>query len=183
MKSLRKTKLLFLGALVLTVALCGVYAFFFVTMKNKTAATADLSAQNEALAGKELRLTTVLDAVKQESANIDRLSTYFIKESEVVAFTKKIERLGTDSGTALSLEALDPGVGASGAPVLNFRIIATGTFSDVMRLIGLLENFPAKFEWKNVDLSLNDGITSTKIPKTVQWKVSASLSALNFLRE
>lgn len=183
MKSFSKTTLILISAILLTVALGGAYTFFFIAMKNKTEATAALSAQNETLAGKESRVTSALAAVKGDSANIDKLGSYFIKESEVVAFTQKIELLGPESGTAISLEALDPGVGINTAPVLNFRLTATGEFKDVIRLMKLLENFPAKFEWKNVNLSRNDGPVDPKVPKAPQWKISASLSALNFLKE
>lgn len=183
MKSFSKTTLLLVSAVVLTAVLGGAYTFFFIAMKNKTEATAALSEQNETLAGKESRITSALAAVKGDSANIDKLGSYFIKESEVVAFTKKLELLGVDSSTILSLEALDPGVGANGAPVLNFRLTATGEFKDVIRLMEFLENFPAKFEWKNVNLSRNDGAVDPKLPKAVQWKISASLSALNFVKE
>ncbi len=183
MKSFSKTTLILISAVVLTAALCGAYAFFFIAMKNKTEATAALSEQNETLAGNESRIMSALIAIKSEGANIDKLGTYFIKESEVVAFTKKLELLGVESGTDLSLEALDPGLGANGASVLNFRLTATGEFKDVIRLMEFLENFPAKFEWKNVDLSRNDGAVDPKAPKAVQWKISASLSALNFIKE
>ena len=183
MKSFSKTTTLLLFAIALTVASSGAYTFFFVAMKNKTAATAELSAKNEALAGKESRVASSLGAIKGEILNIEKLSTYFIKESEIVAFTKKIELLGPQSGTTLSLEALDPGTGVGGAPVLNFRIVATGTFQNTMRLVALLENFPAKFEWKSVDLSLVEGAVDPKSPKVAQWKVAVSLSALNFLNE
>lgn len=183
MKSFSKTTLLLLFSVVLAAASGGAYAFFFVAMKNKTAATAELSTKNEALAGKESRVTSALVAVKDESSNIEKLATYFIKESEIVAFTKKIELLGPQSGTILSLEALDPGTGEGGVPVLNFRIVATGTFQNTMRLVALLENFPAKFEWKSVDLSLYEDAVDPKAPKVAQWKVSVSLLALNFLKE
>lgn len=183
MKSLNKTTILLLLGLALTTAFGGAYAFLFTAMKNKTAATAELSAKNETLAGKESRISSALSAVKEDSASIEKLSTYFIKESEVVAFTKKIELLGPQSGTVISLEALDPGVGVDNAPVLNFRIVATGEFQNVMRLMGLLENFPAKFEWRSVDLARTDAAVDAKAPKATLWRFSASLSALNFVKE
>lgn len=183
MKSLTKTTILFLVALALTVALSGVYTFLFVAMKNKTTTTAELSAKNETLAGKESRVAASLSTIKEEKTSIEKFREYFIKESEVVAFTKKIELLGPESGTVLSLEALEPGIGIHSEPILNLRIVATGEFQNVIRLLGLLENFPAKFEWKNVDISLNDIPLGAKVPKAPQWKIVVSLSALNFLKE
>ena len=189
MKSFSKTAILLISAVLLTAALGGAYAFFFAAMKNKTTQTAELSAKNETLAGKESRVASALSAIKGETANIEKLSRHFIKESEIVAFTQKIELLGPQSGTTLSLESLDPGVSTNNTPVLNFRIVAMGEFQNIMRLIGLLENFPAKFEWKSVSLSSYDVIVeaetakASKVLKRVEWKVSASLTALNFVKE
>lgn len=192
MKSFKKTTILLFFAIALTAALGGAYAFFFIAMKNKTAATAELSAKNETLAGKESRVTSALAAIKGENTNIEKLNSYFIKESEIVAFTKKIELLGEQSGTTFSLEALDPGVDENNAPVLNFRVIATGEFQNVMRLAALLENFPGKFKLKSVNLSLGDRAEETadtattktpKAPKATEWKITVSLAALNFVKE
>ena len=58
-----------------------------------------------------------------------------------------------------------------------------------MRLIGLIGNFSAKFEWKSVYLSLNDSapdVGTAKDPKEAKaprWKVEVSLAALNFVKE
>lgn len=183
MKSFSKTTILLLLGLALTAVFGGAYAFLFMAMKDKTAATAELSAKNETLAGKESRVSSALSAVKEDSVNIEKLSAFFIKESEIVSFTKKIELLGPQSGTEISLEALDPGVGVGDVPILNFRIVATGEFQNVMRLMGLLENFPAKFEWRSVELSRNEVATDPKAPKVIEWKVAVSLAALNFVKE
>ncbi|MHB1118022.1 MAG: hypothetical protein ACYCZ7_00620 [Minisyncoccota bacterium] len=186
MKSFNKTGILLTSALLLTVALIGAYIFFFVATKDKTSATAELSLKNETLAGKESRVAVATTALKAESANIEKLSAYFIEEGDIVAFTKKIELLGAQSGVKLSLEALDPGIGEGGAPVLDFRIVATGEFQNVMRLLGLLENFPAKFAWKSVALFLSEeGVSPNpkiKAPKA-QWKAAISLSALNYMAQ
>lgn len=192
MKSLSKTVSLLIFATVLTVILGGAYAFFFVVMKNKTEATAELFAKSEEISGKELRLTTALSTIKDEQENIEKLSVYFLKESEIVPFTKKIELLGGQSETSLLIEALEPGVGANNVAILNFRIVATGEFKNIMRLMGLLENFPAKFEWRSVRLTRGETVTEKTSPRggevnptkvLPEWKVTISLMALNFLNE
>jgi len=191
MKTSNKTLPLLIIAIVLTLALCGAYLFFFIAMKNKTAATAELSAKSAELSGRQSRIIGTLAVIKGEGENIDKLSTYFIKESEIVAFTQKIELLGAESGTALTLEGLDPGTGAAGEPILNLRILAKGTFQDVMHLMTLLENFPAKFEWKTVEISRDDsfvgqsqtGAKNKTIPVAPQWRVAVSLTARNFVKE
>lgn len=189
MKSFSKTMTLFGTALVFTIAAGGVYTFFFVAMKDKTEATAALSASSGELSGKESRIASAVTTLKNESANVDKLSSYFIRESEIVTFTKAIEDLGPQSGTTLAIESLEPGVTEKTVPYLNFRVKATGKFSDVMRLLALLENFPGKFEWKTIRLVREDGgapqagVTTTKVDNAPGWSVEVFLSALNFVKE
>lgn len=190
MKSFNKTAALLFVAVVSVLAALGAYSFIFITMKNKTEATSELLSKTAELSGKETRMASAAAALKNESANIEKLSTYFIKESEIVSFAKKIEELGTQSGTDLSLEALDPGVTEKTIPFLDFRIRATGEFVNIQRLLVLLENFPGKFEWKTVRLvreASSGQVSGTGTSKTVSqipmWKLEVFLTARNFIKE
>ncbi|MDD5152587.1 MAG: hypothetical protein PHS95_01115 [Candidatus Pacebacteria bacterium] len=185
-----KTKTLFFVALAVMVISGGVYAFFFVAMKDKIGSITDLSIKAEELSGSEFQKVSSAYAVSIESANIEKLSTYDIKESDIVEFTKKIESLGPDSSTELSIESLDQQTGQNGEPVLVFRLKASGKFQDVMRLILLLENYPAQFEWAGVELAREDKmfteVDSKGVSKVVagptKWKVRISLVVLNFIK-
>lgn len=189
MKSLSKTTILIATALVFTIAAGVLYVFLFVSTRNKTESTATLLASSEELTGKESRIGTAATILKNESANIDKLSSYFIKESEIVEFAKKIEELGPQSGTILTIETLEPGLTEKTTPFLNFRVKANGKFSDVMRLLTLLENYPAIFTWKTVRLVSSgnsvqqDGTTFAKLENSPDWSVEVFLSALNFVKE
>lgn len=191
MKSLNKTTI-FLGiSLALAIIIGGAYAFFFVAVKNKNKSIAEFLSKNEELAGRESRLRFSKSSLKIEQSNIDKLTSYFIKEKDIVSFAKKIEALGAESGTTLSLELLEPGVAEGSIPVLNFRVKAKGEFTEVMKLTALLENYPVKFEWKSVRLVRDDSSTvptvaqNAKTSRAVapQWIVTISLSAFNFLKE
>lgn len=191
MKSFNKTKLFFSISLALIMVAGGAYIFFFVTIRDKSKSIAEFSARNEELIGRESRLNLAKNSIKMEQLNIDRLSTYFIKESEVVPFAKKIEALGPESGSTLSLELLEPGMLEGIIPVLNFRVKAKGGFKEVMKLIALLENYPIKFEWKSVHIARDDSATGTVLAQNAknsrttspQWIIAVSLSAPNFLKE
>ena len=195
MKTTNKTIILLLVALVIAAFSGMAYAFFFFAMKDKSEETAQLSVASEALSNKESRLSASLSMIKGDNENVGKLSGYFIKESEIVAFTQKMELLGGQSGTTLTLESLDPALDVKKEPVLNFRLKATGKFKDVVRLMVLLENFPAKFEWDTVQLMRDDtplvvpALTTGKegIKKIVatspRWSLSISLKALNFVKE
>lgn len=188
MKELNKTTILLTVAIIGALVAGSIYAFFFVSMKNKTTAVVDLSAQLTQLSGEQTRYRSTTSQLQSDSQKIEKLSSYFIKESEIVAFTKKIEALGANAGVALSIESLDPGVTTTGAPFLGFRILAEGRFENIERLLGLLQNFPGKFEWKTVrfvregEIVSPDGktIATTGAPK---WRAEVSLAALNFVKE
>lgn len=189
-KSFSKTIILLGTALLFTIVAGGAYAFLFVATKNKTQATAELSLKIGEISGKESRVASAVLTLKDEAPNIEKLSAYFIKESEIVAFTNKIEELGPQSGTELSIVSLEPGVTEKTVPFLSLRIKATGKFADVARLLTLLENFPGKFEWKTVRLVSGDPApvpettTPAKVaPRAPEWMVEVFLTALNFTKE
>ena len=190
MKPLNKTIALLLTAVIFTLVASGAYAFFFVVMKNKTMATAELLEKTEELSGKESRMVSAHTTLRSESANIEKLSALFINEREIGLFAKKLEDLGHQSGTTLSLEALDPGLTEKTVAYLSFRIKATGKFADIQRLLLLLENFPGRLEWKTVrlvrDISTGQQVaTTTKkiIPQSPNWNVEVFLTARNFTKE
>lgn len=191
MKPFNKTKVLLGISVILIMVTGGAYGFFFVAIRDKNKSIAEFLSRNEELMGRESRLRLAENGVKVEQLNIEKLSSYFIKESEVVSFAKKIEALGVESGTTLSLELLEPGVVEGGYPFLNLRVKARGGFKEVMKLTALLENYPVRFEWKSVSLVHDDsggGTTITQNAKTSrnispQWVITISLSASNFLKE
>lgn len=170
--------MMFFGiALVATLASLGLYSFLYIAMKNKTAATVPLLEKIEELSGRESRMTSSIAILRKEEANIEKLSAAFFNINDIVAFTKRIEELGVQSKTTLTIESLEQTSTSQGEPALNFRIRATGQFSNMERLLTLIENFPGKIQWKSVSLSHgNNGVASS-------WTMNISLSALNFVNQ
>lgn len=187
MKANKKTVILLGVASIFTLVASTAYVLLFLAVKNKTEATASLSEKIEELSGKESRLASSVAVLRRESANIEKLSSFFFKESEVVFFTKKIEALGEQSGTILTIESLDKGFTEKTVPFLNFRIKATGEFTNIERLLILLESFPGKLEWKTLRLTRDDlpaeGNPVKPTTTAPLWKVEAFLTALNFVNE
>ncbi len=190
MKVNKKTLTLFGTAITFALAAAGVYAFLFIATKSKTEATAITSEKIDELSGREARIASSVSILRKEGENIKKITEYFFKENEVVAFTKKIEALGSQSGTRLTIQSLEQGYTEKTVPFLNFRIVATGKFADIQRLLILLENFPGKFEWKTVRLSLDSPQvaevpvagkkTANVVAGAPQWRVDAFLIARNF---
>lgn len=185
MKANKKTVILLVVASIFTLVASTSYVLLFLAVKNKTEATATLSEKIQELSGKESRLASSVAVLRRESANIEKLSSFFFKESEVVFFTKKIEALGAQSGTVLTIESLDKGFTEKAVPFLNFRIKATGGFANLERLLVLLESFPGKLEWKTLRLVRDDLPVESSSIKSVAaaplWRVEAFLTALNFV--
>ena len=194
MKANKKTLALLGTAITFALVGAGSYTFLFFATKSKTEATSLISEKIEELSGRESRIASSVSVLRKEDANIKKITEYFFKENEVVAFTKKIESLGSQSGTKLTIESLEQGYTEKTVPFLNFRIVATGKFSDIQRLLILIENFPGKFEWKTVRIT-RDSSTATEEPtvggktpakvalKDPQWRADAFLVALNFTNQ
>lgn len=156
MKSKQKTLMLLGVALAsVLVSALGYWGLFFA-IKNKTVATTPLLEKIDELSGREARIAVSTNVLRAQSKNIEKLSAYFFKESEVVEFTKKVEMLGPESGAIVSLESLEGGVTEKTVPYLNFRLTATGEFKSIYRLLLLLESFPGKIELKNVRVFYQD---------------------------
>lgn len=180
-----------MGALGFTAVVAGGYTFFFSAMKEKTDSSAELTAKFEELSGKEEKLSASVSMLSLESTQIEKLKSYFIKQSEIVPFTKKIEALGGQSGAVISLESLEPGVSDTNTPTLSFHVKATGKFKEVMQAMTLLENFPAKFEWKTVRLVHEEGspaqLNKKGLPQaslvSSRWVLDMTVVALNFVPE
>ena len=188
MKSLNKTVILVITAFFSTIAIGGVYIYFFVSMQNKTQDAIGLSAKIEEISGSESRYRAAASALQTESAQIAKLSSYYISADGVVAFAQKLESLGPQAGVTLSLKSLDPGTTSSGAPVLSLELTAEGTFVNEERLLTLLQNFPGNFVWKTVKLARVDNIAlatsgTTARSAAPQWNLDVSLDALNFVKQ
>ncbi len=190
----KKTLTLLGTAITFTLAGSGAYGFLFFVTKNKTEATSVFSEKIDELSGRESRIASSVSVLRKEDANIKKISEYFFKENEIVAFIRKVEALGAQSGTTLKIDSFDQGYTEKTVPFLNFRIRATGEFSDIQRLLILIENFPGKFEWKTVRLTRVTSTAVTEAPdgskvsvkvvtKEPEWSVDAFLVALNFTNQ
>lgn len=179
MKADKKTLLLLGTATAVALVLGASYMLLFFAMKNKTEATAKLSEKITELSGKEARVASSVSILKRENTKIEKLSTFFFKESEIVSFTKKIENLGIHSGVMLTIESIDRGLTEEAVPFLNFRIRATGEFAKIERLLLLLDSFPGKLGWKTVRIVRD---TETKsIEGSPEWRAEIFLVAFNFI--
>lgn len=187
MKKLNTTAIFLIAAMAVTFAVLGVYLFFFSAMKEKAESATELSARAEDIQTRREKLSLTLTSLKEQEANIEKLDGYFIKERDIVAFTKSLESLGKNTGSLVSIESLTPQRAKDNTWVLGIRIEASGTFGGLMRLLELFENFPAKIEWGTVRISREGtgAVSSEKIGKVILpgWKLAMEGTAFNFIRE
>lgn len=191
MKTSKKTLILLAGSVIFTIGIGGIYWALFFLMKEKIEDTVTSLEKIEELSGKETTAVSAVSLMKKEGDNIEKLKASFLKENEIVDFTKRIEALGAMSGTTLTIESLDKGVTEKSVTFLNFRLKAFGSFTNVQRLLALLENFPGKLDWKTVRLVRSDEVipvvetkpgvkTVVRGPLEPRWSMEASLVVLNF---
>lgn len=191
MNKLGKTGILLIVAFILTAGASGVYSFFFAATKSKAENATVLAVRAGEVESKRAKLGLTLATLKDQADNIQKLDELFIKQKEIVNFAKKIESLGVNSGTKISIERLTPAPTKDGVPTLSFNVKVQGKFADVMRTLELLENFPAKIEWGSVSIKRESegsiavvrakgGVLQATEPV---WKMDVAGVALNFVRE
>lgn len=183
MKS-NKIIILFGAALILMIIAVALSSTLFFSMKKKTEESIKFSEKINELSGKESHTASAASALRRESINIEKISDFYFKESEISAFIKKVEALGPQSGTTLVIESLEKGFTEKTVPLLDFRIKARGTFLETSRLLLLLENFPGELEWKNLRVVMEDSeageVSRSGVPV---WRVEAFLTIINFVNE
>lgn len=183
MQTFRNTTPILISTSIITIALFVAYIFLFSAIKIKISQAVVSGQKVSELSARQAGFDSAVSDLKAEASRITVLRSYYISENQIVSFTEKIEGLGVFSGAVVSIESLDPGVGVGGAPVLDFRIKAVGTFNEVMKTLSLLEKFPAAFEWRGVQIESNGNTVAVNKKSDPQWSLIASLRALNFVRE
>ncbi|KKS58603.1 MAG: hypothetical protein UV24_C0019G0007 [Candidatus Nomurabacteria bacterium GW2011_GWA2_42_41] len=183
MKS-NKIIILFGAASMVMIITVAISASLFFSMKNKTEESIKFSEKINELSGKESHTASASSALRRESINIEKISKFFFKENEISVFIKKVEALGPQSGTRITIESLEKGFTEKTVPLLNFRIKAIGTFSEVSRLLVLLENFPGEIGWNTLRVVREDleagAVSRGGAPI---WRAEAYLTILNFVNE
>jgi hypothetical protein len=178
MKPVNKTTTALIASVLALALSLGVYAFFFTGMNKRAAKASEVALEASSLESKRGGFSQNVNLLKKNSADIEKINTSFIKESEVVLFTKQIESLGDEAGVNLVLESLDPRAGQGNTRVLGFRVKATGSFDNVMKLLKFFENYPAKFEFNGIRMFRSDESTTNPT-----WVMEVSIAALNFISE
>ena len=163
----------------------GALTFFYKVIENKNKHTeAVTNTLHEKTAAKANSV-----ALEEESKNVEgihkTINSYFLDPAKIDTFVNYLEGLGTNAGAEVKVENFD----TSSKKNLIVRITTKGTFSNVMRVLLLVENAPYKthiisttFNRSNIEapaVVATDKATSTPITPTKsseQWAGNITFS-------
>jgi len=149
------------------------YGFFFyhINQKNVRAAALGeeiaLASETENLARSLTSLLSGTEAARTE------FSRYFITHDSIVVFIERVERLGKNSGVAVSFSSVEEGKGRFTA-----YLTMEGGFANVYRFLELLEAMPYELEVARFTIS----VPPLPLQKEgALWEGEATIELLNFI--
>lgn len=115
---------------------------------------------------------TLIDTFNKYKDDRDIISTYIVKEENLVGFIEQVEKVGKDSGTLLELSSISSGDGK-----IKAKVTAEGNWKNVMKSLKLIENLPLSLMVSNVRLDTNaEG--DPKEVKEMPWRLSLDIEVL-----
>ena len=169
----KKTKKLLALVILINVVLLVAYTGAFVFVKSQGSKSAKTYLELLSEKQKQENIDTVRITVKNTTAERAKLKDYFVTQTEVILFIDKVESLGAESNTNITLNDLkeiDEGK-------LVFSITATGAFDSLMHLLALIENIPYNIEIKQVSFRK---VSVSEEKKDIVWEGSFSAELLSF---
>lgn len=157
------------------------YRTIVIQAKNSSKVINEISTENEKRQY-ENELTKVFNDTKDQRS---KLSSFFIYEDKIVDFIEKVEGIGLDSNTILTLSSInadDLSSAKSGSTgFVKAHITANGSWSSIMRALILIENLPYSLSLNNIRI---DSSASADIPvgkeeaKKGKWNLSLDLKVI-----
>jgi hypothetical protein len=110
-------------------------------------------------------------------ADRDEIGSFFVPSDDVVAFITLMESFGKESGSKAAITSIDADDLSNSSPGttgrMHLHVDATGSWSEVMDLLGLVENSPYVGTISHVRLTANTG-EATKS----RWLLSFDIQTL-----
>lgn len=117
-----------------------------------------------------------VDAALASRTKIARAELFrlaIVRDGGVAAFISKLEALAAQARTRISIGSVSATAPSGGTPGnLALSVQITGSYSDCMRFLQLLETLPAALSLGSVTLSHNDAAQT--------WSMSLTLSVLSY---
>jgi predicted O-linked N-acetylglucosamine transferase (SPINDLY family) len=156
----RTTFILSLSIIVMILSL-GTLVFFFKIIINKNQHT---SATLVALANKMERKNNI-DSLTKKISEVEltqqTINGYFVDSTKIDSFIDYLEKLGASASTEVKVQNFDtPTAKNQTNKTLMVTISSTGTFTNVMRTLELLENAPYKIHITKTTFNLQPKVTA-----------------------
>lgn len=167
------------------VALLAISSFIFflkvVENKNKHASGVMVTLSNKMADKEDAELLT--KKFTELESTYQNINNYFIDSSKIDTFVDYLEKLGTENKTELTIKNVE--VSPKEQNAINFRVLVSGEFSNVMKVIYLLENIPYHITLTQVFINketktVEEDIKGIKKEKVFSyWWADASFSILS----
>lgn len=159
-----------LGALVAL----GIYTLLFFEVKKTNEAVSTLQNQLDIEVRQDQRLRSMKELLADLDEELKKIDTYFIASDGVVNFLEELESFGRISSASVEVNSVsvEDGEGTASLPYNRLRIefVSEGSWSALMRLISLLETFPAGITMHRSQLE--------RLPNSVLWQGHISFTVL-----
>lgn len=125
---------------------------------------------------------SIADSMKIIESERVSLESHFVWNSNVVPFLDTIEKIAREAGTKADVTSVDP---AENNSSLEIKMLASGSFETIYKLITLLENSPYNLEFISADLQNTNAqnISAGKINKAFQWTANLRVRVLSFVNK
>jgi len=162
---------------------CGAYTFMY--RDTVTKAQEEALVKSEVLAASEQVTEAKNMEIMYQSTTDDRglLPSFFVSSDDAVPFIDAVEAIGPATGSTLSLSSLsDSADGGSSHSIVTAAITVSGTWPNVMRAIGMVENLPYAISIKDLYMSESQGSPAkpgSTIKPAPRWTASLDISVLS----
>lgn len=141
-----KTNLILALSILLLLVLVSFFVYFLQVIKNKNK---HISAVNITLQEKIIERdnrSVLQKRILELVSTYNKINEYFVDSSSIDKFVGYLENIGSDNGVDLSVKGVDIPKGEKNKISININI--NGSFSNVTKVVALLENAP-------YDISIN----------------------------
>ncbi len=125
---------------------------------------------------------SLIDSVKAVEFERTLLETHFVQSSNIVPLLEMIEKIAREAGTKADVTSVDP---AENNSSLEIKMLASGSFETIYKLITLLENSPYSLEFTSADIqNMNaQNASAGKVNRVSQWTASLRIKVLSFVNK
>jgi hypothetical protein len=189
----KNTKIMLIVSILVALLTILAFVFFFKVIGNKNEhASKVLVTLADKVADKENAEILTKKFTELEST-YQNLNNYFIDSSKIDTYVDYLEKLGIENNTELAVKNVE--VSSQDKNMINFKILITGDFSNVMKVIYLLENTPYRVNLTQSFINKETKVTeeiikATKGNKetkkeitTSVWLADVSFSILSLLQQ